>query len=279
MKKILFTGCSFTHAPDSWAHVSNPWIYTDESKDEIQQRNNSFTHVEFLETAQTIQHYEWHYKIRCKEFGEEKSVNFKPENILNGVKHLPKEEYQIHILASGGNSNIDNVRKIIHFYENDIDDLDTIIFQITSDNRANQVRDYAKNDSRNFIYRAVDHAFWYSKHDDVMFEKIPRIINGVEGPVLSIEALQHLVYFAKANNITLKFFHGWDNFNSNSNFKYILKKYQKYVIPNLLTPTSIIDYAKTRLAPNDVFQHDDLHPSSLSQKLFWNEVVYPYFKN
>ena len=41
MKKIVFTGCSFTHAPDSWAHVSNPWIYTQGSKDEIEKRNNS----------------------------------------------------------------------------------------------------------------------------------------------------------------------------------------------------------------------------------------------
>ena len=37
MKKIIFTGCSFTHATDSWAHVSTPWIYTDESKDEIEE--------------------------------------------------------------------------------------------------------------------------------------------------------------------------------------------------------------------------------------------------
>tara|TARA_B100000927_G_scaffold290450_1_gene289336 strand:- start:959 stop:1798 length:840 start_codon:yes stop_codon:yes gene_type:complete len=276
MKKIVFTGCSFTHAPDSWAHVSNPWIYTDESKDEIQKRNNSFTHVEFLETFQTIERYEQQYKIRCEKFGEEKSVNFKPENLLNGVKKLPKEEYQIHILASGGNSNIDNVRKIIHFYENDVDDIDTIIFQITVDNRANLFRDYALNDSRNFIYRAKDHAFWYTKHDDVWFEKMHRIKNGHEGPVLSIEALQHLVFFAKANNIKLKFFHGWDNFNGHSHFKYISKKYYRHVTPNLLTDSNIIDYAKTRLAPNDVFQHDDLHPSSVSQKLFWNEVVYPY---
>jgi hypothetical protein len=276
MKKIVFTGCSFTHAPDSWAHVSNPWIYTQGSKDKIEKRNNSFTHVEFREIAQSMQHYEEQYKTRCEVYGEEQSENFKPENILNGIKTLPKEEYQIHILGSGGNSNIDNVRKLIHFYENDIDDIDTIIFQITADNRANLFRHFGEGDSRNPKYRAVDHAFWYTRHDDVWFEKFPHIKNGHESPVLSIEALQHLVNFSKANNITLKFFHGWDNFNKQSPFKYILKKYQRYVEPNLLSEESIIDYAKTRLRPNDVFQHNDLHPSSISHKLFWNEVVYPY---
>lgn len=285
MKKVIFTGCSFTHAPDSWAHLSNPWIHEQSAegfnpnlKQQKEKEMNSYTHIEFRETTQTKDHLEEQYLERCKVYGEEKSFKFQPHKILNGVQRLPSEHYQIHILGSGANSNIDNVRKVIHFVENDIDYVDTIIFQITSDNRANAFRKFDKG-LEPTTNPSIEHEFSFTKYDDIWFEKINEVENKlIASRIYSIESLQQLTLFAKANNITLKFFHGWDNFDKNNAFEYVIKKYKKYVEPNLLTDTNIIDYATNFCAPQDVFQHNDLHPSSLSHKLFWNNVIYPFLK-
>ena len=277
MKKILFTGCSFTHAPDSWAHISNPWIYDNtHDKHTIEQQNNSYTHIEFSSTDQTLIHLKDMHYARCKEYGEEKSKNFEPADILRRVSRLPKLKYQLHIMGSGANSNVDNVRKVVHFIENDVADIDAIVFQITADNRSNKLH--------NFDSEKVNSNGWhkdrflFTKYDDIYFEKTTEH-NNTDYSVFSIEALQNLTTFAKAHNIIIKYFHGWDNFDYESRLDYIKKKYDRYVLPNLLTDTTIIDYAKHVLHPNDVFQFNDLHPSTLAHKIFWNDIVYPFCAN
>jgi hypothetical protein len=45
MIRLAFSGCSFTHAPDSWAHVSNPWVHLEGKKEEIEKRTNRYTHI------------------------------------------------------------------------------------------------------------------------------------------------------------------------------------------------------------------------------------------
>jgi hypothetical protein len=277
MKKIIFTGCSFTQAPDSWAHISNPWIYDDtHNKHDIEKQNNSYTHIEFSRTDQTLIHLKDMYFSRCQAYGEEKSQNFDPTTILRRVAKLPKLKYQLHIMGSGANSNVDNVRRVIHFIENNVEDINAIIFQITADNRYNKLHD---SDSEQAINNGwYKDRFLFTAYDDIYFEKITEYANE-EYMVHSIEALQNLTTFSKAHNITLKYFHGWDNFDYDNRSEYIKKKYNTYVLPNLLTETTIIDYAKHILHPNDVFQYNDLHPSTLAHRMFWNDIVYPFCAN
>ena len=276
MIRLAFSGCSFTHAPDSWAHVSNPWVHLEGNKEEIEKRTNSYTHVECSGNVfQSLEHVEQQYKQRCDAYGIGKTANFHPDIIFNDAKLLDPSQYEINILASGANSNADNVRRMIYFIENSADKIDAIIFQITSVNRMTSLLE------PNEKYKSTpdEHHQW-SFYDDIVFEKQihfhERHTQHCAMEVESVESLQYLTMFAKANNIKLKFFHGWDNFAYPGSMDYVTRKYDMYVRPNLLTEDDILNYASKFLKPRDVFQYQDAHPSTLSHILWWNDVIHPF---
>ena len=276
MIRLAFSGCSFTHAPDSWAHVSNPWVHLEGNKEEIEKRTNSYTHVEFSGNVfQSLEHVKQQYKQRCHAYGIGKTANFHPDIIFNDAKLLDPSQYEINILASGANSNADNVRRMIYFIENSADKIDAIIFQITSVNRMTSLLE------PNEKYKATpDEQYQWSFYDDIVFEKQihfhERYTQHCAMEVESVESLQYLTMFAKANNIKLKFFHGWDNYDYPGSMAYVWKKYDMYVRPNLLTEDDIPNYASKFLKPRDVFQYQDSHPSTLSHILWWNDVIHPF---
>ena len=81
MIRLAFSGCSFTHAPDSWAHVSNPWVHLEGKKEEIEKRTNSYTHIEFSgRVSDALEHVKEQYKYRCHAYGIGKTANleFRP---------------------------------------------------------------------------------------------------------------------------------------------------------------------------------------------------------
>jgi hypothetical protein len=276
MIRLAFGGCSFTHAPDSWAHVSNPWAHLEGKKEEIEKRTNSYTHIEFIgNVSHALEHVEEQYKYRCHAYGIKKTANFHPDIIFKGAKRLDPSQYEINILASGANSNADNVRRMIYFLENSVDKIDAIVFQITAVNRMTSLLEpnqkYKSNPKEDFQW---------SIYDDIVFEKQVHFheqhTSDCAMEVESIESLQYLTMFAKANNIKLKFFHGWDNFPYPGTMNYVTRKYDMYVRPNLLTNDDIPNYASRFLKPRDVFQYQDSHPSTLSHILWWNDYIRPY---
>ena len=276
MIRLAFSGCSFTHAPDSWAHVSNPWVHLEGKKEEIEKRTNSYTHIEFSgRVSDALEHVKEQYKYRCDAYGIGKTANFHPDIIFKDAKLLDPSQYEINILASGANSNADNVRRMIYFIENSADKIDAIIFQITAVNRMTSLLE------PNEKYKAhpTEHYQW-SFYDDIVFEKQvhfhERLTDACAMEVESVESLQYLTMFAKANNIKLKFFHGWDNFDYPGTMNYITRKYDMYVRPNLLTEDDIPNYASKFLKSRDVFQYQDAHPSTLAHILWWNDVIHPF---
>jgi hypothetical protein len=276
MIRLAFSGCSFTHAPDSWAHVSNPWVHLEGKKEEIEKRTNSYTHIEFSgRVSDALEHVKEQYKYRCHAYGIGKTANFHPDIIFKDAKLLDPSQYEINILASGANSNADNVRRMIYFIENSADKIDAIIFQITSVNRMTSLLE------PNEKYKAhpTEHYQW-SFYDDIVFEKQvhfhEQLTDACAMEVESVESLQYLTMFAKANNIKLKFFHGWDNFDYPTTMNYVTRKYDMYVRPNLLTEDDIPNYASKFLKSRDVFQYQDAHPSTLAHILWWNDVIHPF---
>lgn len=280
MIRLAFCGCSFTHAADSWAHVSNPWVYTEGTKEEIEKRNNSYTHIDFQgDTFWSLDHVKEQYQMRLHAYGSQRTKNFHPDIVFKDAKVLRPRHYEINILASGANSNADNVRRTIYFIENCADKIDAIVFQITSVSRMTSILE--ANEKYKYNPGAQDKGYnQWSVYDDIIFEKSLHFneqYNKVWAmEVESIESLQYLTMFAKANNIKLKFFHGWDNFDYQGSVDYIKRKYDMYVRPNLLTEDNIPSYASTMLKPRDVFQYQDSHPSTLSHILWWNDVIRPF---
>ena len=280
MIRLAFSGCSFTHAPDSWAHVSHPWVYPEGNKEEIEKRNNSYTRIDFQgDVSWALDHVKEQYQQRHHAYGSQKTKNFHPDIIFKGAKVLHPSQYEINILASGANSNADNVRRIIYFIENYADKIDAIVFQITSVSRMTSILEPNQKHKYNPGAQPPGYNQW-SVYDDIIFEKqlhFNETLNKVSAmEVESIESLQYLSMFAKANNIKLKFFHGWDNFDYPCSMDYVTRKYDMYVRPNLLTEDDIPNYASKILKPRDVFQYQDSHPSTLSHILWWNDVIHPF---
>ena len=276
MKNLIFAGCSFTHAPDSWAHCSNPW--RDESgmdpaaQADIEKQTNAYTRTEHSANRPGETHVEKMYAQRLTAYTPDKIIDFKPEHIWDGVKKLPKDQFSINILGSGANSNTDIARNVIHFIENFSGEVDTCIFQITAFQRQTKFVEWVDVDP-------LDTCFVHTHYDDICFEKLQNAVetdedewNGIE----AIEALQNLTTFCQANNIVIKYFHGWDNLPSTMMGTYFSKKYMKYISPNLLTRTNIITEGVNNLHPHSVFQYEDLHPSTLAHINFWNTIIHPY---
>tara|TARA_B110000908_G_scaffold115702_1_gene135705 strand:+ start:350 stop:1186 length:837 start_codon:yes stop_codon:yes gene_type:complete len=274
MKNLIFAGCSFTHAPDSWAHCSNPWRdERNKTQAEIEQKTKAYTRTEFGGTRQSQTHVEKMYADRLIDYPPNRIRNFKPEHIWDDVKKLPKDQFSINILGSGANSNTDIARSVIHFIENFSGEVDTCIFQITGFSRQTKFVEWVDVDP-------ADPHYIHTHYDDICFNKLEKHQASPDDDwhcIEAIEALQNLTTFCKANNVNIKYFHGWDNRPGGaSEFNYFTKKYMRYVEPNLLTSSNILDIASRTLKPNEVFQHNDGHPSTLSHKHFWNTIIYPY---
>lgn len=329
MKRVVFAGCSFTHSGDSWAYCARPWNFLE--FDQLPEKDKPLFMEKISKQQNLYTRVEWHsanysYNILKDQFQKYKTCYnisdhyLNPDNFWDDSKLLPIDDFEINIFGRGANSNIDNVRAVIHFIENYDHPIDTVVFQITGFTRRELYtsdvdilneevrRTHADNittyDDVNFIkqWGAIDFSEvqqenpapnYFRKASAYFYSKI---FEPEEYHIRAIEALQSLVTFCKSNNIKLGLFHGWDNYpNNHSDYddtkrgkfekavpsEYFKKKYNRYVLPNLISKDSIISYAEKNLP--DMFVFDIMnnmehggHPSPIAHKKYWNDIVYPF---
>ena len=290
---MVFAGCSFTHSGESWAY--NPQPNNIPRVEDINPSDGGVwgNHL-LLEQGDNY----------AKKYGVDKSI-FEPATFWANSHNLPEEQYEINIFGRGSNSNTDTARCIMHFIENYEHNIDTVVMQLSG---------FARRELFTSSPEAIEHANTFSGYDmnvttyddanfikhwgavnynDVLQENPPpdsvrkasayfySVINeSEEYHIRAIEQLQSLTNFCKVNNITLGYFHGWDNKPENTT-EYFNKKYNKYVKPYLLSQDSIISYAQKHLEEKFVYDlqrngdHGG-HPCPLAHQKYWNDIVYPF---
>ena len=293
MRRMVFAGCSFTHSGESWAY--NPQPNNIPRVEDINPSDGGVwgNHL-LLEQGDNY----------AKKYGVDKSI-FEPATFWANSHNLPEEQYEINIFGRGSNSNTDTARCIMHFIENYEHNIDTVVMQLSG---------FARRELFTSSPEAIEHANTFSGYDmnvttyddanfikhwgavnynDVLQENPPpdsvrkasayfySVINeSEEYHIRAIEQLQSLTNFCKVNNITLGYFHGWDNKPENTT-EYFNKKYNKYVKPYLLSQDSIISYAQKHLEEKFVYDlqrngdHGG-HPCPLAHQKYWNDIVYPF---
>jgi hypothetical protein len=292
MHRLLFAGCSFTHSGDSWAYQGQPNV-----RPKVEETNS----IPGDWGKHLVQEQGDNY---AKKYGVDKSI-FEPATFWANSHNLPEEQYEINIFGRGSNSNTDTARCIMHFIENYEHNIDTVVMQLSG---------FARRELFTSSPEAIEHANTFSGYDmnvttyddanfikhwgavnykDVLQENPPpdsvrkasayfySVINEPEEyHIRAIEQLQSLTNFCKVNNITLGYFHGWDNKPENTT-EYFNKKYNKYVKPYLLSQDSIISYAQKHLEEKFVYDlqlngdHGG-HPCPLAHQKYWNDIVYPF---
>lgn len=292
MRRMVFAGCSFTHSGDSWAYQGQPNV-----RPKVEETNS----IPGDWGKHLVQEQGDNY---AKKYGVDKSI-FEPATFWANSHNLPEEQYEINIFGRGSNSNTDTARCIMHFIENYEHNIDTVVMQLSG---------FARRELFTSSPEAIEHANTFSGYDmnvttyddanfikhwgavnynDVLQENPPpdsvrkasayfySVINEPEEyHIRAIEQLQSLTNFCKVNNITLGYFHGWDNKPENTT-EYFNKKYNKYVKPYLLSQDSIISYAQKHLEEKFVYDlqrngdHGG-HPCPLAHQKYWNDIVYPF---